>query len=462
MCSARRFTCTRVDSRPRRRLHCLSSAAATVLLTACGCAGPAPAVETVPATAPPISAAPADDLRTGPFSVAHRGDELRVSIEGQCELKIARGALRTWRDARGRALSGDGGLGPWPLLAEADWPARPESAALRLADEHADPPGVVTEQVLLEASPLRVVIETRRRPARDPAQADVAAASTAREHIWRYVLYADGRLFVRVVSQYADELPAGRQLCHGLILDSRRGFERVPPPPASPEYQPAPFTMLAAPDPARAALLWVPHAPPAAAQRRLVPLDGRQQLIALVKAAAADSAGLLWFRHAAPADGATAESIAADYQNPVSLRPASGRVRTDVPGDLNSDGYNESEGCYELEMEHGRLSCEFDPDARPRWAPIMRIHGSAQLRCWAYLDGAVAETHRDGQDRLMLMLPGVIRGPRIVEVYAEPSAAAPDRELPSGSAQPRSGRPSSPGPGFWAAGGAARSRPPAD
>ena len=424
---------------------------ALALLAALGCNEPGPAIEAAPATAPAVSVVPAEDIRRGPFLITQGVGELRVSIEGRCELYIARGVLRDWRDARGRALSGGGGLGPWPLLAEADWLAHPETAALRLGAAHGEPEGLLTEQVLLEATPLRVVVETRRRLAAEQGQAE-EAASSARGHFWQYVLYADGRMLVRIVSQFAEESAAGRQLCHGLILDSRRGFERVPPPAGSPEYQPAPFIMLAAPDPERAALLWVPHAAPATAQQRLVPLDGRRQLVALVKANAADSASLLWLRHAGAADGATAESIAADYQNPVALRPASGRVRTDVPGDLNGDGYNESEGCYELEMAQGRLRCEFDPDARLRWAPVLRIHGSGQRRCWAYVDGAVAATHRDRHDRLMLMLPGVIREPRVVEVYTELSAARSDDRLASVSGQPRPGVPTSPGADFRVSG----------
>jgi hypothetical protein len=172
-------------------------------------------------------------------------------------------------------------------------------------------------------------------------------------------------------------------------------------------------------------LLWVPHAPALAeAQLLLRSADDRRLAVTvggLPAAAKIDSAHMLRFWPDDIDDVPQAASFAADYQQPAQLRLTAGNVLRDVPGDLNGDGFNECEGCYELSAADGVLRLTLDPGGLLRHEPLFRVHGTAGQHCWVYVEGRIVQSPgRDGQDRLMFVLPGVVKAPVSIEVNSRP------------------------------------------
>jgi hypothetical protein len=129
-----------------------------------------------------------------------------------------------------------------------------------------------------------------------------------------------------------------------------------------------------------------------------------------------------WDIDAAP-EGHT---FAADYQHPAILEVARGRVVADAPGDLNQDGFNESEGCYELALGRGLLRFKFEPGSFLRHRPIFRVHGTAGRDGWVYADGRIIDRQgRDLADELLFALPHAVSVPLTIEVNTRPGSAPP-------------------------------------
>ncbi|MEE3179964.1 MAG: hypothetical protein VX317_09785, partial [Verrucomicrobiota bacterium] len=68
-----------------------------------------------------------------------------------------------------------------------------------------------------------------------------------------------------------------------------------------------------------------------------------------------------------------AETYRKDYQSPAKLRMRAGKVDTDEIGDLNADGYNESEGCY---VVRGGRTVVLDAGGNDRMQPAIKFLGS--------------------------------------------------------------------------------------
>ena len=62
-----------------------------------------------------------------------------------------------------------------------------------------------------------------------------------------------------------------------------------------------------------------------------------------------------------------------DYQSPAKLWMRAGKVVTDEAGDLNADGYNESEGCYTI---RGGRTVVLDAGGNDRMQPAIKFLGS--------------------------------------------------------------------------------------
>jgi len=62
-----------------------------------------------------------------------------------------------------------------------------------------------------------------------------------------------------------------------------------------------------------------------------------------------------------------------DYQSPAKLGMRAGKVVTDEAGDLNADGYNESEGCYTI---RGGRTVVLDAGGNDRMQPAIKFLGS--------------------------------------------------------------------------------------
>ncbi|MFB3892406.1 MAG: hypothetical protein ACE15C_10345 [Phycisphaerae bacterium] len=105
----------------------------------------------------------------------------------------------------------------------------------------------------------------------------------------------------------------------------------------------------------------------------------------------------------APKDGLP---IAADYRTPARISGA--ELVTDDPGDLNKDGFNESEGCYVLK-DKGPVTLTFEPAKdSAAFAPAFKIKGwQSQAIVRASVDGKEAQAVAGGdKDGLVVQILG--------------------------------------------------------
>lgn len=355
-----------------------------------------------------------------------RGHRLHIGSAERFELVFTDGVITAWYAGSPINLAAPGGLGPWPIVLPPDWCHRPElsraPAIVRLADSAARLPRA--RQMVVEASPLRVVIETRPVPTPASTKVGPAPSTIGPELSRRYVVYADGRVFVELADQPSGEAAPDDRLCYAVSLDARQQFQAVAAPSANPDQEPAAFTLLSSATGERADLFWTCVTPTANARCRILPCDDQRSLIALLGGAPVTEAakGACLLRFWPPGVTATqAEGLATDYQNPAALRPAVGRLVTDAPGDLNHDGFNESTGCYEIALHDGGARFEFAPGDIPRLAPVFHIHDTTGRRCWVYSDGAALPAdHRDANGHLLFKLPDTLYAPRTVEIHTRP------------------------------------------
>jgi hypothetical protein len=177
-------------------------------------------------------------------------------------------------------------------------------------------------------------------------------------------------------------------------------------------------------------VLWCPH-DAAAAHRQLELVSADERRIALTigdveSADTVDTAHLLRFwPH--DLDGVPeAESLAADYQQPATLSLSKGEQVRNAPGDLNNDGFNESQGCYELAPHEGLLRFRFVPGATLHHYPVFRIHRTAGRTCWIYVEGRIIRGQgRDGAGQLLFTIPRAVSTPLMIEVNTRRQTAAP-------------------------------------
>jgi len=361
------------------------------------------------------------DADEGQLYAYTRGLRIYVGARGRFELAFSDGVIVEWRARGAQNLVPDSGLGPWPLPLSDDWAAL-DAERLTIAPQDALRSwGRVQQQrqAIVEASPFRVVIESRWtfRPATWVEEEAGERASCA----WRYVVYPQGRVLVTLTCRARRRGWPGTVVACAADLRSDPRLVPVPAEPAYPTQEPVSYVLLARPGREQPDFLWVPAAVQAAAQRRVLPVPGSQTLRAVVgnlePADLIQVAQTLWlWPH--DLDGAPeATALAGDYQHPARLAVSVGALRRDAAGDLNGDGFNESEGCYELRLEGNLLRFNFQPGSWMRDRPVFRVADTRQRRCWVYADGRIVRSvGRDADGNLMFLLPQVITEPVDVEV----------------------------------------------
>jgi hypothetical protein len=110
-----------------------------------------------------------------------------------------------------------------------------------------------------------------------------------------------------------------------------------------------------------------------------------------------------------------------DYQSPDTLSVAVGSTVTDDPGDLNGDGYNESEGCYVLRADGGKVRFALDATNRPRYQPALKVaNWPGGKPASVTINGELARQGKncnvasvDGKGVLVLQLLGIYNGKKI-------------------------------------------------
>ncbi len=373
---------------------------------------------------------------TGPqeLYVFSRGQRIHVGVRERFELAFADGLIVSWREPGGENLADIGGLGPWPVPLPADWHSRGEAPVAYDDPALFAPWGatVAATQRLIEATAFRVVLEGRWRFAAPgtPPPAGATDDDTRPGHTWQYVIYPSGQMYVRVVSRAGQAGWSGPRVGYVIGLDGRRDFRCVQPPPADARGEPPTFVLAARSAPKQSDLLWTwPRTSALGHQRELTSADERRLAVIAGDLEAADVVDTVHLLRLWPTDIDAAPegaSFAADYQNPARLAPTAGNVMTDAPGDLDHDGYNESEGCYELSLADGVLHFDFDPGPHLRFDPVFRVHEAASRRCWVYARGRVAsDTGRDAGDNLLFRLAPVVSAPTSVEVHTRAPGAEP-------------------------------------
>ena len=351
----------------------------------------------------------ADDL-----AVYEVGDRIHVRAAEKFDLAFGRGVLISWTADAAASLVPPTGLGPWPIALEtgAASPA-PSLGESDLSAGLCHLTATAHEQRVIEATDYRVVLETTTTltvPGESPRTIDL---------VRRFVIYPDGAVYVHT---HAVPSPFGGdgQTGFAIAVDARQRFELVRP--ASTSNAPR-FALLHRSGAARADLLWTPH-------RRgdgeffvdVLSADERRRVVVLKADAPPgriDAAQLLRVWPPDLGSVTTASDYADDYQTPAQISTTVGRQRRDAPGDLDQDGFNESEGCYELRAEGGLMRFQFAPGATKRLRPRFRVADTRGRRCWVYADGRIIETQgRDVDGELLFTIPRTLTAPAAMEVRA--------------------------------------------
>lgn len=363
----------------------------------------------------------------GELYVFTRGRRTYVGARDRFELAFADGQIVDWRSGSDENLVDIDGLGPWPLPLARDWYEGP-STALAYDDPRlfaAWGEAAATLQRVVEMTPFRVVVEGRWRfaPTGAPPTSDPGDVGNACGHTWSYVVYSSGQVLVRVQSNAPESGWRAPRVGYAIGVDGRRGFRRVAPPANAPGAA-VQFVLMARRGAQRADLLWT--WPPAAGfdrQRELASEDERRQAIVVGDCEAAQTVDTAFMFRFWPADidaAPEAVSFAGDYRTPATVKLQSGHQATDIAGDFNGDGYNESEGCYELVPDERVLRFDFEPGRQLRFDPVFRVHGTSSRRCWAYARGRlINDVGRDAADNLLFRLGRVTSAPTTVEVHLE-------------------------------------------
>jgi hypothetical protein len=360
----------------------------------------------------------------GELYVASRGRRIHVGARNRFELAFSDGVIVEWHADDEHNLTVRSGLGPWPVPLPQDWSVRHTDPVI-----YDDPAlfanwgaHIAANQRLVEASEFRVVIEgVWRFLARPGVSAAETPSTAAPQHMWRYVIYPSGQVYVRVTSHAGDAGWQTPRVGYAIALDGRSGFVGIGPESGRGGQPGTDFVLLSQPSRDRADLLWCTHRPEAA-ERQLELVSGDERRIAVTVGDVepmdtVDTAHLLRFWPRDMDGVPEGDSFAADYQQPATVAPLQGHVITDAPGDLNHDGFNESEGLYELAPKEGLLRFKLLPGSSLRHNPIFRVHGTARADCWVYADGRIIRRQgRDQSGNLLFTLSGVVTTPLTIEV----------------------------------------------
>lgn len=338
-----------------------------------------------------------------------QGKRLQVGATGRFELGIADGVIAAWTDLvePRRNLAVRGGVGPWPVPLAEGWQTQRESPPAY------DDPALYqrwgalagSQQQVLEMTPFRAVVRGAWRFSPGASPSDVASPESLPGHVWTYTIYSSGEIFINVKSSPAAGEWRGPVVAYAVAVSGRAEFSRVDPPAASE----SPFVLWSRRGTGAGDLLWVPATPASATHRmELASADGASLAMLLGDVDALRTVETAHLFRVWPTDlnsAAEAGSIASDYQRPATISPTVGRVVRDAVGDLNGDGFNESEGCYELLPDRDLLRFAFDPGARLRHHPIFRVRETAGREAWVYCDGRILrDIGRDAAGNVMFAL----------------------------------------------------------
>ena len=364
------------------------------------------------------------DASDGELYISSSGRRIMIGARGRFELAFADGMIVEWQAGVRHNLTVRSGLGPWPVPLPEGWDQRRDNPII-----YDDPSlfatwgeQVATKQRIVEQSCYRVVLEGIWRFETAADQAPNLDGQP--EHRWRWTIYPSGQVYLSVRSSPGNRAWPESQLGYVVAIDGRSGFQRVVSNSGAGTDEDVNFVLMSQPGRDKPDLLWCGHAPATIRrQLELISEDGRRLAVTagdIPVAGVMETAHLLRFWPWDLDSAVEAESIAGDYQHPARLDVARGQVVRDAPGDLNSDGFNESQGCYELALDEGLLRLVFQPETKLRYGPMFRIRGTVGKTCWVYAEGRIINAdERDREGNLMFGLPGVFSRPLKIEVNTQ-------------------------------------------
>lgn len=350
----------------------------------------------------------------------NRGRRLYVGATGRFEIGLADGQIVWWRGGDDLNLAAPAGIGPWPTPLPVDWTLRREAPPAYDDPANFEAWGVPADatQEVIESNPFRVVVRGQWRYETPENRATPIAERPG--HSWQYTIYADGRVYVRARSEARTAKWREPRVGYAVAVNQKGKFRHVRSEPAYAQREPVCFALFSPPTPDAPDLLWVPHLTALGArQNELESADGRLAVTLgdIESADVIETAHLLRFWPTDVNGAPDAETFAADYEYPAKLDVRHGLLRSDVAGDLNHDGFNESEGLYELAVTDGLLRFQFDPGRWLRHAPAFRVHGLEGGECWVYCDGRIlSPAGRDGAGAPVFTLPQSMGRVMAVEV----------------------------------------------
>jgi hypothetical protein len=281
------------------------------------------------------------------------------------------------------------------------------------------------------------------------APSDTQLAGGAIEQVYVYTVRRDGRVFVDIRAQVASAqfTPAGIGLAvTGLpaVMDARQidpldrnmvGQRAATPAPTGADSAQAMASAEVHPPIPRALLLARSHSN--GTNLLLVPSNvGVYQRVVTASRQTGQTAAYMYVMDKPASDKVhlatmlavwppdlkdlpTAAAIARDYQEPTPPVVEVGRLRTDIDGDLDGDGFAEGSGCWTLAPDGQALRLRW-PAGRLRFWPMLEVTNIAGKKCWPYLDGRIikpVETRSGGE--ALFVVPEILSRPALLEVTIE-------------------------------------------
>lgn len=131
-----------------------------------------------------------------------------------------------------------------------------------------------------------------------------------------------------------------------------------------------------------------------------------------------------WSWQVAPT-GDEAETLQQNFLQPAGLKPILARAGYRVRGDVDGDGFDESQGCYVLAGEKGHCRFRVLPGEAGLLRGVFRIEGDWGASVSINVDGqAIREFSRVGEDVVLFILPGRLDREAYVEVRGEAAGSA--------------------------------------
>lgn len=340
-------------------------------------------------------------LRPHELYAQSAGQRLFIGSAERFELAFENGLVAGWYDLgrdtnRVRNLAGGAPLGPRITLSAEGGGTLPAATDC--------------QQQLIELSEMRMVLEGRCR------LASSGQPTGNGELRWQYTIYPDGRVCLGYSSPHASA--GGEAYTYSLRIgcDAQADFVRHL---GGADAGSTSYALFSRAGRGLADLLIVPSGP----VQPPTPFDNADQIGIAWELPAGDEgvsfAGMLriW-----PPDIDSPEQalvLAADYAEPLPIAVDIGSLSPTEQGDLDNDGFIESEGCYALRLDGNLARVRLDGRRTLRFSPVFKIVNSSACDVWAYRDGRqMRRTCRDLRGNVLFMVEGVITNEVLIEVHS--------------------------------------------